>query len=141
MHSHQVMNYEDLRDDRLRLRLDQLTDDLLRRVIDLEPSVREGVVQTVGPPPYRRLDCDGRALAYVRLRPRKVAVRMDISGLWLSPGSSRLEIPSSTGPALLLLCRRDVEEAALFAVAAVRRTRSRQERHHARVPLPRYASA
>jgi hypothetical protein len=48
--------------------------------------VREGTVMTEGPPPYRRLDCDGRALAYVRTRPRKKAVRVDVSSLW-APGN------------------------------------------------------
>ena len=36
-------------------------------------GISEGTVMTPGPPPYRRLDCGGRALAYIRERPRKRA--------------------------------------------------------------------
>jgi hypothetical protein len=79
----------------------------------------------VGPPPYRRLDCDGRALAYVRARPRKHAVRIDISGLWVPVAAPRIRVASSSGSATLLV--RDVdelEEAVRVLCETVERTRN-----------------
>ena len=67
-------------------------------------GVTEGRVMTVGPPPYRRLDCNGRALAYVRVRRRQGIVRVDVSGLWKAERApSRLRIPTVSGSATLAL--------------------------------------
>ncbi|MCC7383669.1 MAG: hypothetical protein IT384_17645 [Deltaproteobacteria bacterium] len=112
------------------LNLEDLAHALIAGVVTREPTVREGTVMTVGPPPYRRLDCDGRALAYVRTRPRKRAVRIDVSGLWLpAPGTSRIAIPSATGSATLLVrTRTDLEEAVAYLLDAVLRTRGWTDR-------------
>lgn len=64
--------------------LDALMEALIQAVLDagLDAGlgITEGRVATVGPPPYRRLDCDGRALAYMRIRARAGAVRIDLGG-------------------------------------------------------------
>lgn len=87
--------------------------------------IREGVVMTTGPAPYRRLDCDGRALAYIRTRPRKRAVRVDVSGLWLTPGPSRLRIPNAGGATTLVLrSEQDRVEAIDYLRTTVERTRA-----------------
>jgi hypothetical protein len=87
-------------------------------------AINEGVVTSVGPMPYRRLDCDGRALAYIRVRPKKGHVRIDITGLWLAQRAPRLRIPGAAGTIALAVA--DVEEAAEAAVYlrdTVQRTR------------------
>ena len=58
--------------------LSDLASSLIASITGTELSVREGTVMTLGPAPYRRLDCDGRALAYVRARPKKRGVRVDV---------------------------------------------------------------
>src|SRR5688572_6542639 len=68
--------------------LSGLADQLIADLTAVAPYIREGEVMTLGPAPYRRLDCDRRALAYVRPRPRKGFVRVDVSGLWLVPEST-----------------------------------------------------
>ena len=94
---------------------------------DTDLGVYEGVVMTVGPPPYRRLDCDGRALAYIRVRPRKRAVRVDVTGLWTVPAVRRCRIANAGGAATFLLrAELDCDEIAQVLVETVRRTR-RQE--------------
>jgi hypothetical protein len=69
----------------IRPSLEEITDRLIARLIGLNPEIKEGSVRTVGPAPYRRLDCKMRALAYIRCRPKKRMVRIDITGLWLVP--------------------------------------------------------
>ena len=112
--------------------LDTLADDLINVVTDDSTHrIREGTVMTMGPPPYRRLDCGGRALAYVRSRPRKGAVRVDISGLWVKARASYLEVRGSSGSvSLMLRCDEDIEEAASYLGEIVAHTR-RLEREHA----------
>lgn len=113
---------------RMRTQLERMMDALVTEARVRLPDLEEGRVMTVGPPPYRRLDCDGRALAYLRARPRRVAVRLDISGLWLPPRTSPLLIPSSVGAALLLERRDDVELAVVALVESVERTRAYERR-------------
>lgn len=87
-------------------------------------AVREGVVTGTGPRPYRRLDCDGRALAYIRERPKKRGVRVDVSGLWQVPASSRLRTHGASGAASLWIrSPGDVAEAARYLWEAVELTR------------------
>lgn len=94
-----------------------------------EGVVREGTVMTIGPAPYRRLDCDGRALAYVRTRPRKRAVRVDVSSLWTPARVPKSKIPSATGSTCLLLrSTEDVDEAIAFLRETVDKTRGLKER-------------
>jgi len=112
--------------------LDTLLERLMRAFAGSPLDVVEGKVMTVGPPPYRRLDCDGRALAYVRRRARKGAVRIDVSGLWQAERPSRIRIPTSNGVATLLVRdSHDLDEAIAFLCDTVERTR----RNH-RVPSP-----
>lgn len=109
----------------LETRLSDLASRLVDQITQLEPSIREGTVMTIGPVPYRRLDCEGRALAYVRVRPRKRAVRVDVSGLWSAPSESVLSIPSSNGSiALVLKSDEDLGEAVAVLRAAVRGSRA-----------------
>lgn len=119
-----MMLNETYREERIRSLLERLSAMLITRVLDDEPSIEEGSVLSAGPPPYRRLDCDGRALAYVRARPRKVAVRIDLSGLWVVPGRSALQVPSATGAALFVRSIGDIELAVHFLRAAVHATRA-----------------
>ena len=63
--------------------LEELRTQLIAKLLESSTDLSEGTVMTMGPPPYRRIDCNGRAVAYVRTRPRKQAVRVDISGLWV----------------------------------------------------------
>ena len=108
---------------------------LAARVIDdltEQPTagICEGKVMTVGPPPYRRLDCDSRALAYIRSRPRKRAVRIDISALWDARHECPLRIQSSSSAATLMLASDlDVDEAVSFIREAVARTRAAHKKH------------
>lgn len=97
------------------------------------PNLEEGDVMCGGPPPYRRLDCDGRALAYIRARPRKRAVRVDITGLWRAPRSSPLSTPNAGGAASLLVCSEaDIFDAVRFILATVEGTRRTEARAAAR---------
>lgn len=126
---------------RLIARLEDLSDRLVRRTLELIAGSREGYVMTVGPPPYRRVDCDGRALAYVRVRPRKRAVRVDISGLWRAEGLSRLKTSSATGAGTLLLKGiEDTEDAAAYLAACVRTTRETEDWQKRKPPPPRLKS-
>lgn len=117
------MSREREREERIRRLLDQLRDELIERIRTAIPAVEEGQVMTVGPPPYKRLDCDGRALAYLRSRPRKVSVRMDLSGLWVVEGPSPLQIPSAAGAALLVRTYKDIEPAIEFVASVIDTTR------------------
>lgn len=97
--------------------LDQLVDRLIAELTAPPSAIREGTVMTIGPVPYRRLDCDGRALAYIRKRPRKRVVRIDVSGLWQALPSP-LRVPNASGSATLLVTN-EADRAA--AVAFLRR--------------------
>lgn len=124
------------RHERIRILLEHLADRFVIRLTELEPSVTEGAVMTSGPPPYRRLDCDHRALVYVRCRPRKVAVRMDLSGLWRIPEPSPLRVPSASGATLMIRAYPDVEEAVAYVRKALVLTRE-LERNCAENARPR----
>ena len=105
-----------------------LEERLLAQVLALDVAgLTEGQVLSAGPPPYRRIDCDGRALAYVRARPRKRGIRVDISGLWQPPRAARIRIPSATCAASLLIRNEaDVVDAVRFIESTIRRTRKRE---------------
>ncbi len=102
--------------------LDKIISLLVDRLIALEPDVSEGWVRTPGPPPYRRLDCRKRALLYARSRPRKRLVRVDVTGLWLTPPRCRLSVASAGGAAIALRSELDVDEAIRFIRQAIGRT-------------------
>ena len=110
----------------------EIADDLISDLVRACSHIREGIVMTTGPAPYRRLDCDGRALAYVRTRPKKRAVRVDVTGLWRTPRASRLIIPTAGGSATLLIRseadRHDATEYLLKTVEKTRDANSRKRR-------------
>lgn len=88
-----------------------------------------GAAATDGHAPYRRLDCDGRALAYVRARAKKRLVRVDISGLWTAPtdvgrACSPLFVPAATGISIAIRSDADLKEAVVFMHAVVETTRA-----------------
>jgi hypothetical protein len=103
-----------------------LAEQLIQALVSRELGIHEGVVMSLaGVAPYRRLDCDGRALCYVRCRPQKRAVRVDISGLWCRPSISKLALEGSSGSMTLMLADfGDVEEAASYLRSVVAATRS-----------------
>jgi hypothetical protein len=122
-----------------RQRLAALEEMLIGELVRAPTGIREGVVMTQGPVPYRRLDCDGRALAYVRRRPRKDFVRIDISGLWIAPKHTRLELAGASGVASLAVrseeeCR-DAIDLIRTAVAKTRAERERREAGEAKVTV------
>lgn len=95
--------------DRHREPLERVAEHLIRFLTGSGIGVREGQVMTPGPPPYRRLDCDARALCYVRVRPKKRGVRVDLSGLWHLAGEHRFRVPGSSGMASFMIY--DLEHA------------------------------
>ena len=99
----------------LRRDLTHLEDLVVTALSSTNLGIYEGHVMTVGPPPYRRLDCRRRALAYLRLRLKKGALRIDVSGLWPIPRSSKIEVPSASGgKTLMVRTRDDATEAIEF---------------------------
>ncbi|MFO0724620.1 MAG: hypothetical protein U1E65_12610 [Myxococcota bacterium] len=101
-----------------------LENSLIESITGRNMAISEGKVMTVGPAPYRRLDCDGRALAYVRTRPRKNAIRVDISGLWVPERTSPIREATATGSATLFIRSvADLEEAVRFLADTVENTR------------------
>jgi hypothetical protein len=103
--------------------LDALASQLITQAT-ASAAIREGIVMTQGAAPYRRLDCDGRALAYVKTRLRKRAVRVDVSALWISPQSRSTPMRSSLGAAFLVRNEREVGEVVHFLLNVVERTRA-----------------
>lgn len=104
--------------------LGNLTSELIRALLEADLDIQEGKVMTEGDAAYRRLDCDQRALAYLRARPKKKAVRIDVSGLWRTPRSSRLRIPNAGGAATLLVkSKSDARIAVRFLKETVEKTR------------------
>lgn len=103
--------------------------DILIAEVTREPSpIREGTVMTPGPLPYRRLDCDGRALAYVRARPRKRMIRIDVSGLWVAPRRPEQALPNAGGTvAIAVRSNHDRAAAVGYLTEVVRYTREVQE--------------
>jgi hypothetical protein len=102
-------------------------------VEDGRHGIEEGVVISAGPAPYRRLDCDGRALAYVRARARKGIVRVDVTGLWDTPRDCGLLIPSAAGATLFVTSEKERREAVRFLLRTVQRTREARLRWRTRL--------
>lgn len=117
------------RDVFMKARLDRLAAEFVRTTLRLLPGTREGTVMSLGPKPYRRIDCDSRALVYVRARPRKGAVRVDVSGLWAVPRAHPLWQATASGAATLFLeTPEDLEPAVHFLGEAIRMTREAEAR-------------
>lgn len=114
--------------------LGQLVDEAAQAALRAAEGATRGVVMTAAqPPPYVRVDCDGRALAYIRRRPRKGAVRVDVSGLWMTPPATKaafsgIRCPAHTGAALWLRTPDDVVKAERFLAETVQRTRAHEAR-------------
>ena len=105
--------------------LDEILAELIRALLEADLDIREGKVMTSGDAAYRRLDCDQRALAYLRTRPKKRAVRIDVTGLWKTPRSSKLRVPNAGGSATLLVhSRSEARTAVKFLMDTVERTRA-----------------
>lgn len=95
--------------------LKELAEALIRAVEVRVPEVREGAVATIaGPPPYRRLDGRGRTFAFVRVRPKKRLVRVDLTGRWRPPAVSRLALASASAFTLAIRSRMDIPDAVDF---------------------------
>lgn len=111
-------------DDSRRTELYRIVNELIAELNASAPHIYEGVVMSLGHMPYRRLDCDRRALAYIRARPRKDMVRIDVSGLWRMPRESPLlERGSGASATLVIRTREDKAEAIAFLLATVEATR------------------
>ncbi len=108
-----------------RTELDNLIDGLITEITCELPDVIEGQVESAaGPPSYRRIDCDGRALAYLRARPRKRCVRVDITGLWRAPIEGALAEPMAAGStSLVIRGTEDFPEVLRYLRSVVDRTR------------------
>ncbi len=109
-------------------------DEIMQTLFDsVSNEITEGLVRSERAAPYRRLDCHGRALAFVRRRPRKNGVRVDISTLWLLPELPAIAIPArGVGASLMLRTMSDVAIAVAFLAATVECTRAAHEAHRAR---------
>ncbi len=126
-----------MNDTMLMRELSILEDDLIDMIVKTIPGVREGYVRSEGPKPYRRLDCDGRALAYIRCRPRKAIVRLDVSGLWRVAPNSRIRARSSSSAATLFLrLLTDIDEAVTYLQKTVSNTRQAYARERGPRPRP-----
>src|SRR5262245_46571054 len=110
---------------RMKELLDWLADQLIRELRVRDPEIAEGYVRTVGPPGYRRLDYHNRALAYVRRRPKKGMVRIDVPNVWRTPIECRLSLPSANGWALAVRCEKDLADAVQAVLTAVDHARAR----------------
>lgn len=109
-----------------RERLEPVAERLVQSLVSSGLGLREGEVMSPGPAPYRRVDGDARALVYVRVRPKKRAVRVDLSGLWCIAGECRFRIPGSTGMASFLISELEhAEELARYLIDVVYFTRRR----------------
>lgn len=117
------------------LALDSLRELLVVALLAESQELREGVVMTMGPPPYRRIDCNGRAVVYLRSRPRRKAVRADMSGLWVicpnaSARAAGIMIRSATGGASLMLSSEDhIKLAVDLIVESVNYTLALEEEY------------
>lgn len=121
------MNSQKEREDRMREMLDSLADVLVLCLLERDPSLSEGSVMTIGPPPYRRVDADNRALCYIRSRPRKACVRVEVSGLWVLADEGPNLVQTASGFALLLRGSEEVEEVVTCLLQTVATTRARQK--------------
>lgn len=112
--------------DAYREQLEPIAEHLVQRLVSSGVGLREGEVMSPGPAPYRRVDGDSRALVYVRIRPKKRAVRVDLSGLWCIAGECRFRVPGSTGMASFLISELShADELARYLVDVVYFTRRR----------------
>jgi hypothetical protein len=88
------------------------------------PGAREGRVQASGRAPYRRIDCDGRALALVRVRPARCAVRVDVPAHRSPPRGARLAVAGAAGVALLVRADDEIAEVVAYLSLVIARVRA-----------------
>ena len=94
--------------------------ELISRVLALNPKLVEGRVMTYGDPPYRRIDTPSHALCYVRVRAKRHAVRVDVSGLvGATSPPKRLLVPSAGGVTLMIRAGADAALAAEWLAGLV----------------------
>lgn len=104
-------------------RLHRLVEAFVIAMIGTDLGITEGLVRSQrDPAPYRRFDCDRRALLYLRVRPKKDLVRIDLAGHWLAPTRNPLSLGRSRG---VLAIRRpeDVLPAVEVVVGTILTTR------------------
>jgi hypothetical protein len=106
-------------------RLEWLAERWIREVLARDAEIEEGLVRTVGPPAYRRLDVKGRALAYVRIRPKRNMVRIDVPGAWPRPPNCILALSSANGWALAIRTELDILDGVQAVLTSFREARSR----------------
>lgn len=103
----------------------KLIDEVFAKLERIDPDAIEGRVMSESPPPYRRIDLNGRALAYVRARPTRAAVRIDVTHLVRGDTPCALKAETAPGSACLFVrTQADVEEAIRFLHESVQRTRA-----------------
>jgi hypothetical protein len=106
-------------------RLRGLADRIIGALVESSLGIEEGEVATRRPGLYRRLDCPEGALAYVRVRPKKRTVRIDVTGRWPIGQRPRIVGPSAAGAASLMVENdADADLAVEILLAAVLRARS-----------------
>jgi hypothetical protein len=104
-------------------RLERLVEAFVIALVGTELGITEGLVRSQrDPAPYRRFDCDRRALLYLRIRPKKDLIRIDLAGHWLAPARNALSLGRSRG---VLAIRRpeDVLPAVQVVVGTILTTR------------------
>jgi hypothetical protein len=108
-----------------RIELDNLINSLVEEIKRALPDAMEGEVDSkAGVPSYRRIDCDGRALLYLRARPRIKCIRVDITGLWRAPIEGPLAEPMAAGStSLVVRGSADFPEVLRYLRKAIDRTR------------------
>ena len=113
-------------------RVEGLVERLIARTLELLPEAREGTVMSArAAPPYRRLDCDGRALCYVRLRPSRGGARIDLAGLWIPPQSLAASSTRTCSAVATFWLFRAEDEAKV--AESLRATVEHTRAHHARL--------
>lgn len=116
-------------------RCNLLSHHLIQRAHLTGLGIHEGLIRSKVQP-YRRLDCAGRALAYLRPRPRSRGLRVDIPGTWRPPGECELSVNGANAAASLLIREfSELDRAVEFLRETVKRTRERWGSLEARARL------
>ena len=109
------------RSDQLRRQaVNAVVDRLICALLEIEGVTEAQVLYSGDAPPYRRVDCAHRVLAYVYPRPRYRGARMEVTMRW-KVRASRLEVSSSRGTALVIASDVDIVDAVTLIEEAVER--------------------
>lgn len=109
-----------------RRRAQQLVSLIIQRMEARELGIVEGRVSSMRPN-YRRLDCDGRCLVYLRTRASIHAVRADVPPSWLRVEPCRLTVATTNrglSAALMVHDEKDVDVFLEFLIQTVAETRA-----------------